>query len=661
MRMFPWLHASGLRDISIRNKLLIAPAVLILALVLITSMAVYGLNTQADTLNQVDEITLEQIKLIDQFSLLSEQVQSDVYQIAVLRFMELPDEEIQPVQARLEQGINKLKIMYGEIATRWPLDESERSILEHMKIHMDDFTLQAQQAAESVTKNPSFGVLMVRSSTLSFTKFRETLTELLDYKREKISRLQAETIQKIDTLKTSILFFLFLVSLAGIITNLFISTRLIARPIQKTTHLMSRLADNDLSIEVSGLDHRDEIGAMARAVEVFRNNAIEKERLDKELHENQERLLLAQEVAHIGNWELDLASNTLWASVETFRIYGLERNSPYLPLAEAQKVPLREDRPRLDAALKALLQEQTPYNIEYRIMHSNEKTPRVIHSLANLVSDEIGTPTKVVGVIQDITARKQAEQKIKAYSEKLEEMVDDRTRELQNAQEQLVRQERLAMLGQMAGSVGHELRNPLAVITSALYYLKLIQPNADAKIKEYLGIIDQEVHTSEKIITDLLGFARIKSVDREAVSVSELIRQTLERYPAPPSVEVTLKITPGLPPVYADPQHILQVLGNLTVNACQSMTTGGKLTVSASAQDDMIVIAVQDSGEGIPPKNMSKLFEPLFTTKTKGIGLGLGVSRKLAEANGGRIEVQSEPGKGSTFTLVLPVYEEPAK
>ena len=106
--MKSWLHsASGLQNTSIRNKLLIAPAILILTLALISGLAMYGLNVQAEALNQVNEITLEQIKLIDQFSLLSEQVQSDVYQIAVLRFMEAPEEEIQPVQTRLEQGVNR--------------------------------------------------------------------------------------------------------------------------------------------------------------------------------------------------------------------------------------------------------------------------------------------------------------------------------------------------------------------------------------------------------------------------------------------------------------------------------------------------------------------------------------------------------------------------
>ena len=112
----------------------------------------------------------------------------------------------------------------------------------------------------------------------------------------------------------------------------------------------------------------------------------------------------------------------------------------------------------------------------------------------------------------------------------------------------------------------------------------------------------------------------------------------------------------NLPKAFADPRQMEQVLGNLVLNAFQAMQVGGKLTISAAIQSDMIIIEVHDTGTGILPENMGKLFEPLFTTKTAGIGLGLAVSKKLAEANGGRIEVTSEVNKGSLFRLILPIH-----
>ncbi len=231
---------------------------------------------------------------------------------------------------------------------------------------------------------------------------------------------------------------------------------------------------------------------------------------------------------------------------------------------------------------------------------------------------------------------------------------------LHEAQEQLVRQERLAVLGQLAGSVGHELRNPLGVISNAVYFLNMIQPDANETVKEYLGIIENETRASNKIVNELLDFTRIKSLDRKPAALLELVQQTLERFPAPPAVAITLEFPEQLPALFADPDHVMRVLGNLIVNAYQAMDspdqTGGKLTISAGVQRDMIRVSLQDTGTGIAPENMGKIFEPLFTTKTRGFGLGLAVSRKLTEANNGQIEVSSVPGQGSTFTVYWPIY-----
>ena len=233
--------------------------------------------------------------------------------------------------------------------------------------------------------------------------------------------------------------------------------------------------------------------------------------------------------------------------------------------------------------------------------------------------------------------------------------MEERTRDLREAQEQLVRKEKLATLGQLAGGVGHELRNPLGIINNSIYYLKHIQPEADEKVKQYHRIIEQEVHNSERIINDLLDFGRVISAEPEQGSVDNLVHRTLERFPVPEGIGTAINIPDDLPMVYADPRQVEQVLGNLVTNACQAMNQEGKLTISTRLQKKMVGIAVKDTGTGITPENMKKLFEPLFTTKVKGIGLGLSVSRKLAEANGGRIEVESEMGKGSTFTLYLPI------
>ncbi|GAB4505219.1 MAG: hypothetical protein Fur0043_22140 [Anaerolineales bacterium] len=289
-------------------------------------------------------------------------------------------------------------------------------------------------------------------------------------------------------------------------------------------------------------------------------------------------------------------------------------------------------------------------------------------SRRQLTSADLQRFETIAGQLTAIIQRKRAEEEIHTLNAELEARVEERTRQLKDAQEQLLRQERLAALGQVAGSIGHELRNPLAVIANAVYFLKMVLADAKTTVRDYLDIIDNETRAADKIVTDLLDFTRIKSLDLQPAAVTDLVARTLERHPAPPSVQVTLDLPPHLPPVYADPRHVEQILGNLVTNACQAMPSGGQLSVISRQSsvtdeslmtDNCLLITVKDSGPGIPPENLEKIFEPLFTTKPRGIGLGLAVSRKLAEANGGRLEVHSEAGKGAAFTLYLPVYQDP--
>ena len=223
-------------------------------------------------------------------------------------------------------------------------------------------------------------------------------------------------------------------------------------------------------------------------------------------------------------------------------------------------------------------------------------------------------------------------------------------RALHEAQEELVRKEKLAMLGQLAGGVGHELRNPLGVIKNSVYYLNMILPK-DEKIQKHLGILDREVATSDRIVTELLDFARVKAPVREAASLVAIVRAALDRLPLPETVEVRLELNESIPCVLADTHQVGQVVLNFLQNAVQAMPDGGRLTVSAGQDRDHVFVTVEDTGVGIPPENLPKIFQPLFTTKAKGIGLGLALARDLAEANAGRISVESTVGQGSRFMI----------
>ena len=262
----------------------------------------------------------------------------------------------------------------------------------------------------------------------------------------------------------------------------------------------------------------------------------------------------------------------------------------------------------------------------------------------------------ILSVARDITERKQAEEKLREYSERLEGMVEERTKALGEAQEQLVRRERMAILGQLAGGVGHELRNPLGVIKNAAYYLKMVLEDPEPKVQEMLEILDEEVGTSESIISALLDFARGKPPVRQEVNISDLVGEALSRISVPEDVEVIRQLDETLPVLSADTDQLSQVFGNILLNAVQAMPEGGQLTVKSEVErPEWIAVSFRDTGTGMSAEHLGKVFEPLFTTKARGIGLGLALSRTLAEGHGGTIGAKSEEGRGSTFTVRLPV------
>ena len=232
--------------------------------------------------------------------------------------------------------------------------------------------------------------------------------------------------------------------------------------------------------------------------------------------------------------------------------------------------------------------------------------------------------------------------------------LEAKTAELERAHEALARTERLAVLGQIAGGVAHELRNPLGVIRNSVYYLRMVVPSDDDRVRKHLAMVDREVTAANRIVSDLLDFARVRSPEVTPTDLAAVAREVLERTPPPAGVEVVVREAPDAPCAAVDPAQIHQVLGNLVTNAVQAMPDGGTLTIAVARDGGRAAISVTDTGAGVAPEHLPRLFQPLFTTNPRGIGLGLAVARRLAEANGGTIEVWSEPGRGSRFSVRLP-------
>jgi PAS domain S-box-containing protein len=227
----------------------------------------------------------------------------------------------------------------------------------------------------------------------------------------------------------------------------------------------------------------------------------------------------------------------------------------------------------------------------------------------------------------------------------------------------LAESQRLATIGETTAMVGHDLRNPLQAIVSTIYLAKRKlesppQPSREAAVKpglvDMLETIENEAEYMNKIVSDLQDYATPLKTEPKPVEMEPLVKDTLSKIRIPQNVKVSFKVSKPLPTVMIDPAMLRRVFSNLIMNAIQAMPDGGGLEIDMYGTDESLFIAFKDMGMGIPEENMGKLFNPLFTTKAKGQGLGLPVCKKLVEAHNGRITVESKPGEGSTFTVKLP-------
>jgi len=217
----------------------------------------------------------------------------------------------------------------------------------------------------------------------------------------------------------------------------------------------------------------------------------------------------------------------------------------------------------------------------------------------------------------------------------------------------LQRSERLATLGQVAGGVAHELRNPLNVIKTSVYYLQNARNPTPEKQADHLRRIERHVELADNVISSLSNFARVPMPELRPIAVEPILREVLEINPPGDGVEVTLDCPPGLPDALGDGNQLSIALGNLIRNARDAMPSGGRIAISGRAGDGSVELSVADTGVGIEAKDLTRILEPLYSTKARGLGLGLAITRAIVEKNQGSLRVTSEPGRGSTFTIRL--------
>jgi PAS domain S-box-containing protein len=249
-----------------------------------------------------------------------------------------------------------------------------------------------------------------------------------------------------------------------------------------------------------------------------------------------------------------------------------------------------------------------------------------------------GEVTHVVGIVQDITWIKQAQQSLKIANEQLEERVKQGTRDLEAAREELLRKERLAVLGRVAGGLAHQIRNPLGAVLNAAALLKRhLTEGQPAAVTEALTMLEEEAWAANRIISDLVDYARVRRSQPVEIAIAALVEQVLAASSPPASVQVQRRLEASS--VRVDALQVVSALSNLMRNAYEAMPSGGTLTLEAHDEGALVALSLEDSGPGFEAGIEQRLFEPLVTTKPLGLGLGLTTARMLIEGQGGRLDI----------------------
>jgi PAS domain S-box-containing protein len=302
--------------------------------------------------------------------------------------------------------------------------------------------------------------------------------------------------------------------------------------------------------------------------------------------------------------------------------------------------------------------------IQTRLMPNGEKRYYEVHIYP--IWEKDGKIHKFIHISRDITQHKKEEDEI---THRLEQMVEDRTRQVKETHEKLLHQDKMSSLGKLSASVVHEINNPIAGILNLIILMQRIVAedtlgqNEIKQFQHYLSLMETETRRTSRIVSNLLAFSRQSKMKPKRLSLNRLIEQTLflnSNLLKIDGVKVETKLDPGLPDLLGSGDQLQQVFMNLVSNASEAMgTDGGVLTIETRhlLSEDKLQVDFQDTGCGIPKENFAKLFEPFFTTKKKGkgVGLGLSVAYGIIQEHAGSIYVKSEMGQGTTFQVKLPL------
>ncbi len=410
----------------------------------------------------------------------------------------------------------------------------------------------------------------------------------------------------------------------------------------------------------------DEVGHITHFVAV-KEDITERKTVEQLTSQYLRRLERSEQEAGLGSWEFDVATGESWWSRQMYRMFGFEESSTSPGFDEFLPRAHPDDRRLLQDALNSMLAGKDLTPREFRT--DPDLAPvRTLFPTFKIERDAQGKAVKYTGTLLDITERKRVEERLRESEERyrllaatLELQIAARTRELAEANARLTELDHLK--SKFVSDVSHELRTPIANLK---LYIDLLTHGRPEKYTQYITVLEQQIKRVVALVDDILDLSRLEQRKErggafQAVALNEVVEQVvaaLQPRAEAAGLQLTCELARNLPPAYGDANQLAQVITNLVANAL-NYTQAGYVRISTRAQSDQVCLCVTDSGSGIDPEDLPHLFERFYRGQrvikndVPGTGLGLAIVKEIVDLHAGRIEVDSRPGQGTTFTVQL--------
>ncbi len=408
-------------------------------------------------------------------------------------------------------------------------------------------------------------------------------------------------------------------------------------------------------VSVSGMPVFDETGRFLGYRGVGRH-ITERKRAEQALRQSEAYLAEAERLSHTGSWAFDVASNKyVYASEECGRIFELEAQEEWPTRGALSRLIHPEDWPRVNEAFEKSLRDKVDTSSEFRIT-LRSGTVKHVHAIRHPVLNDAGDVVKLVGTVMDITERKRAE--------------EERER-LRQLEAELAHINRVSLMGELASSIAHEVNQPLSGVVSnanaCLRWLAGDAPNLE-EVRETARRILRDGKRAAEVIARIRALAKRAETPQERLDLNETMREVLVLLgdeAKRKGARIHTDFAEDLAPVAGDQVQLQQVVLNLVMNGIEAMSSGGERArelgiTTRNLDPDQVQVTVEDSGTGLDPNALDKIFDPFYTTKPTGMGMGLSICRSILEAHGGRLWATAKDGPGAVFHFTLPRYHEEA-